>query len=155
MALTRGALSGYHAVMRLWLFLIVIAGTATGGGCQTVNTQTPALVEYERSGGITGQTVRLVIQDNGSARLFARAGGDSTTLAVGADALERLKSLLQNIRFDTLRAEYRPSQAGADLYEYVITHRGRSVRCQDGAVPAELQPLIGALNEVVRSRPPR
>ena len=140
-------------VMRLGLYLIVIAGTVTAG-CRTVNTQTPALVEYERSGGITGQTVRLVIQDNGSAHLYARggAGGDSTTLAVRADTLERLKSLLQSIRFDTLRAEYRPSQAGADRYEYVITHRGRSVRCQDGAVPAELQPLITALNGLVSSR---
>ena len=134
---------------RLWLFLSVIASTATAE-CQTVKTQTPALVEYERSGGITGQTVKLVIQDNGSARLYTRA--DSTTLAVGADTLERLKSLLQSIRFDTLRADYRPSQAGADLYEYVITHRGRSVRCQDGAVPAELQPLVTTLNGLVRSR---
>ena len=138
--------------MRPWLYLIIIASSVIAG-CQTGNPQTPALVEYERSGGITGQTVRLVIQDNGSARLYARA--DSTTLAVGADPLERLKGLLQSIRFDTLRAEYRPSQAGADRYEYVITHRGRSVRCQDGAVPADLQPLIAALNELVRSRPPR
>ena len=130
--------------MRPLLYLVVIAG------CQTVNPQTPALVEYERSGGITGQTVRLVIQDNGSARLSARAGGDSTTLALSADTLAQLKSLLQSIRFDTLRAEYRPSQAGADRYEYVITHRGRSVRCQDGAVPADLQPLITALNGLVR-----
>ena len=136
-------------VMRLGLYLIVIAGTVTAG-CRTVNTQTPALVEYERSGGITGQTVRLVIQDNGSAHLYARA--DSTTVAVPADTLARLKSLLQSIRFDTLRAEYRPSQAGADRYEYVITHRGRSVRCQDGAVPAELQPLITALNGLVSAR---
>lgn len=117
-----------------------------------MNTQTPALVEYERSGGITGQTVRLVIQDNGSARVYTRAGGDSSTLAVAADTLERLKSLLQGIRFDTLRADYRPPRPGADLFEYVITHRGRTVRCQDGAVPADLQPLITALNGVVRSR---
>ena len=139
-------------VMRPWLFLIVIASSVIAG-CQTVNPQTPALVEYERSGGITGQTVRLVIQDNGSARLYTRAGGgDSTSLAVGADTLERLKSLLQGIRFDTLRADYRPSQAGADRYEYVIAHRGRRVRLQDGAVPADLQPLITALNGLVRSR---
>lgn len=138
-------------VMRPWLYLIVIASSVIAG-CQTVNPQTPALVEYERSGGITGQTVRLVIQDNGSARLYTHAGGDSTNLALGADTLERLKSLLQSVRFDTLRADYRPSQAGADRYEYVIAHRGRRVRLQDGAVPADLQPLITALNGLVRSR---
>lgn len=138
-------------VMRLSLYLIVIAATVTGGGCRTVNPQTPALVEYERSGGITGQTVRLVVQDNGSASLYTRPGSDSTTLAVDADTLEHLKSLLQGIRFDTLRAEYRPSQAGADRYEYIIAHRGRRVLLQDGAVPADLQPLITTLNGVVRS----
>src|SRR5258705_323203 len=136
-------------VMRIWLYLIVIAGIVTAG-CRTVNPQTPALVEYERSGGITGQTIRLVVQDNGSARL-TRAGGDSTDLAVDADTLDHLKSLLQGIRFDTLRAEYLPSQAGADRYEYVIAHEGRRVRLQDGAVPADLQPLITTLNGVVRS----
>ena len=135
--------------MRAWPFLLITASSLLVG-CQTVNPQTPALVEYERSGGITGQTVRLVIQDNGSARL-TKVGGDSTTLAVAADTLGRLKSLLESIRFDTLHADYRPSQAGADRYEYVIKHRGRSVRCQDGAVPADLQPLITALNGVVRS----
>lgn len=135
--------------MRPWPLLIVIASTVFAG-CQTVNPQTPALVEYERSGGITGQTVRLVIQDNGSARLYSR--GDSATLAVAADTLEHLKSVLQSIQFDKLRAEYRPSQTGADRYEYVIRHRGRSVRCQDGAVPADLEPLITALNGLVRSR---
>lgn len=129
--------------------LLLVIASSVFVGCPTVNPQTPALVEYERSGGITGQTVRLVIQDNGSARLYARA--DSATLAVGADTLERLKSLLQGIRFDTLRADYLPPHAGADRYQYVITHRGRSVRCQDGAVPAELQPLITTLNGLVRA----
>lgn len=136
--------------MRPWPYLVVIASTVIAG-CRSVNTQTPALVEYERSGGITGQTVRLVIQDNGSASLYTGAAQDSSTLAVGADTLGQLKSLLEGIRFDTLRADYRPSRAGADLFEYVITHRGRTVRCQDGAVPADLQPLITALNGVARS----
>ena len=137
--------------MRLWPCLVVVAGTVIAR-CQTATPQIPALVEYERSGGITGQTVRLVIADDGSARLYSLA--DSATLAVAADTFERLKSLLQSIRFDTLHADYPlpPAQAGADRYEYVITHRGRRVSCRDGTVPAPLQPLITALNGLVRSR---
>src|SRR5262245_21125838 len=138
-------------VMRPWPHLLVIASTLIAG-CRSVNTQTPALVEYQRSGGITGQTVRLVIQDNGSARLYMGVAQDSSTLAVAADTLTHLKNLLEGIRFDTLRADYRPPRPGADLFEYVITHRGRAVRCQAGAVPADLQPLLTALNGVARSR---
>src|SRR2546422_2568896 len=134
-------------VMRGWpVFVLMVS--ALIAGCRSVNTQTPALIEYQRSGGIAGQTIRLVVQDNGAARLSTLR--DSTNLTIGADMLERLKNLVQSVRFDTLRAEYRPSHPGADLFEYILTHRGRRVRLQDGAIPAELQPLIDLLNGLVR-----
>ena len=136
-------------VMPRWPALAFIASTLLAA-CPSVNPQTSSLIEYERSGGIAGRTVRLVVQDNGEARFSAR--GDSANLAVGPDELARLKDLLQQIRFDTLRAEYRPSHAGADRFEYMIVHRGRRIVLQDGAVPPDLQPLIDLLNGLVRSR---
>jgi hypothetical protein len=90
-----------------------------------------------------------VVQENGDARFFAR--GDTVVQAVPADTLARLKGILQSIRFDALQAEYRPSQPGADRFEYVIEHRGHRVRVYDGAIPPELQPLIDVLNGLVRS----
>ena len=72
-------------------------------------------------------------------------------LMIATGLLALVIATVQHVRSTrALRAEYGPSQAGADRYEYVITHRGRSVRCQDGAVPADLQPLITALNGLVR-----
>ena len=57
-----------------------------------MNPQTPALVEYQRSGGIAGQTVRLVVEDNGAARLYRRS--DTTKLAVNPDTLHGLVARL-------------------------------------------------------------
>jgi hypothetical protein len=115
-----------------------------------VSPQSPALVEFQRSGGIAGQTTKLVVQENGEALLFAR--GDTVDREVPGDTLARLKTLLQGIPFDALRAEYQPPQSGADRYEYTIAHRGHRVRMYDGTVPPEVQPLIDVLNGLVRSR---
>jgi hypothetical protein len=110
----------------------------------------PALIEYQRSGGIAGQTVRLVVEDNGTARLYRRS--DTTKLAVNPDTLERLKAMVERLDFDKLRADYRSPKGGADLYQYDIAHHGQRISVQDGAVPPELQPLIDVLNGLVRSR---
>ena len=117
--------------------------------CPSVKQRTGALVEYERSGGIAGQTIRLVVQDDGSGRLYRRA--DTTKVTVPQDTLERLKHLIEGISFDTLHAEYRPplARGGADRFEYVIAYHGHRVTVQDGAVPPELQPLIDLLNGLV------
>jgi hypothetical protein len=109
-----------------------------------VSSQAPALVEYQRSGGITGREDRLVVQGDGSAHLYRR--GAVSEFTVGGDTLERLRALLQTIRFDTLRAEYLPPRPGADLFEYVVIYKDRRIRTVDTAVPAELQPLIQLLS---------
>jgi hypothetical protein len=120
-------------------------------GCATVNSQAPALVEYERSGGIAGRQDRLVVHVDGSARRYRR--GAPTTFTVSGDTLTQLRQLLQGIRFDTLRAEYLPPRPGADLFEYVVVYAKRSIRTMDTAVPPELQPLIQLLSDLVNRRP--
>ena len=136
--------------MRGSLVVLLLIGSL-GLGCRSVNPQTPALVEYQRSGGIAGQTVRLVVEDNGTARLYRRS--DTTKLTVNSDTLERLKAMVERLDFAKLRAEYRPPpKGGADLFQYVITHRGERITVQDGAIPPDLQPLIDVLNGLLRSR---
>jgi hypothetical protein len=119
-------------------------------GCAPVNSQTPALVEYKRSGGIAGRTDRLVIQNDGTVKL-SRRGATAIEVTVAADTLARLRTVLQGIRFDTLRSEYLPAQKGADLFEYEIIHNGRRVRTADTAIPPDLAPLITLLNGILRS----
>lgn len=115
-----------------------------------MNSQAPALVEYQRSGGIAGREDRLVVHTDGSARLYRR--GAVSDLTVGGDTLAQLRSLLQTIQFDDLRAEYLPPRPGADLFEYVVVYGKRRVRMMDTAVPAELEPLIQFLNGLVNRR---
>lgn len=115
-----------------------------------MNSQAPALVEYRRSGGIAGRDDRLVIHADGTARLYRR--GVATDFTVAGDTLAELRSLLQAIGFDRLRAEYLPARAGADLFEYVVVYGERRVRTMDTAVPPELAPLIQLLNGLVARR---
>ena len=132
-------------------FFFILAGTLFAR-CHSVSSQGSALLEYQRSGGIAGQTVRLVVQDDGSAQLFQRT--DTTTVTVPQDTLAQLKQVIEGIKFDTLREEYQPPAAerGADRFEYVIACRGRRVKMHEGSVPPDLQPLIDLLNGVVRRR---
>lgn len=122
------------------------------GGCATVNSQAPALVEYRRSGGIAGREDRLVVHVDGSARCYRR--GTPTAFTVSGDTLAQLRQLLQGIRFDTLQAEYLPPRPGADLFEYVVVYGNRRIRTMDTAVPPELQPLLQVLSDLVNRRPP-
>jgi hypothetical protein len=127
-----------------WLALCVIAG------CASMRSQAPPLVEFHRSGGIAGFDDRLVIRTDGSAHLSRRQIDADFT--VPPDTLERLRALLRDVPVETLRAEYLPPRAGADLFQYVVTFRGKGIRCVDTAIPPELQPLIQLLNGLAGRR---
>jgi hypothetical protein len=115
-----------------------------------MNSQAPALVEFHRSGGIAGFEDRLVIHTDGSAHLSRRQAARDFTIP--PDTLERLRTLLAGVAVDSLRAEYLPPRAGADLFEYVVTFRGKRIRCFDTAIPPELQPLVQLLNGLASRR---
>jgi hypothetical protein len=103
------------------------------------------LVEYHRSGGITGREDRLVVLTDGTARL-SRQGAVAADYQVGTDTLTELRAMLQRIDFRSMRDEYLPTRRGADLYEYVVIYEDRRIRTMDTAVPPELQPLIQLLS---------
>lgn len=130
--------------LRLLVLSIVVFSIS---GCPSGNSQAPALVEYQRSGGIAGRDDRLVVHTDGTARLYRR--GAVSDFALGGDTLAQLRSLLQAIKFEALRSEYLPPRPGADLFEYVVVYGSRRVRAMDTAVPSELQPLIQLLNGLV------
>jgi hypothetical protein len=115
-----------------------------------MSSQAPALVEFHRSGGIAGFDDRLVIRADGSAHLSRRQAALDFTVA--PDTLARLRTLLAEVVVDSLRAEYLPPRAGADLFEYVVSFRGKRIRCVDTAIPAELQPLVQLLSGLASRR---
>jgi hypothetical protein len=132
-----------------WAWLLLAVSSITG--CATVSSQTSALVEYRRSGGIAGRDERLVVQTDGTARV-SRRGAVMSDFEMDADSLAQLRSLLESIEFSSLRAEYLPPRTGADLFEYVVVYRGRKVRTMDTAIPSELQPLISFLSGLLNRR---
>jgi hypothetical protein len=140
-------MSAPSSTMRLAFLVFAVLLLA---GCAPVSLQAPTLIEYQRSGGIAGRTDRLVINGDGTARLERRS--IATDVTIPADTVARLRALLQGIRFDTLRAEYAPPRPGADMYEYVLVHDGKRVRCGETAVPPELGPLIDLLNRMISAR---
>jgi len=119
-------------------------------GCATVNPQAAALIEYRRSGGITGREDRLVVQSDGTVHLSRRAA--LTDFHLTPETLAQLRALLDSTDFRGLRAEYLPPRRGADLFEYVVIYQGRTVRAMDTAIPPELQPLIQLLSGLANRR---
>jgi hypothetical protein len=115
-----------------------------------MSSHSPTLVEFHRSGGIAGFDDRLLIRADGSAHLSRRQAALDFTIP--PDTLERLRTLLAEVAVDSLRAEYLPPRAGADLFEYVVTFRGKRIRCVDTAIPSELQPLVQLLNGLASRR---
>jgi hypothetical protein len=126
----------------LWVLMPLAAHSMVG--CAKMNSQATALIEYRRSGGITGREDRLVVLTDGTVRLSRR--GAVADYQVGADTLTELRALLERIDFRRMRDEYLPSRRGADLFEYVVIYQDRRIRTMDTAVPPELQPLIQLLS---------
>jgi hypothetical protein len=130
--------------------VVVLLLLQSVAACAPVNPQASVLIEYRRSGGIAGREDRLVIRSDGTARLTRR--GTDVDFSVAADTLARVRALIDSARFSTLRAEYLPARRGADLFEYVVTCQGRTVRTMDTAVPDRLQPLLQLLAGLIASR---
>jgi hypothetical protein len=137
--------------MKDWIPLTIVLAMLTGWlvGCAKASSS-ETLIEYRRSGGIAGFDDHLVIKKNGEAIVDRKSERREFTL--DGDTTDRLQTLFQEADFSQLRRRYLPSQQGADLFEYVVTYRGHTVRTMDGAVPSSLQPVLEALNRIVQAQ---
>lgn len=137
--------------MKDWILFTIVVVMLTGWlvGCTGVSSS-ETLIEYRRSGGFTGLDDHLVIKEDGEAILTSKSERSEFTL--NSDTINRLQALFEEAEFSRLRKEYLPSRQGSDLYEYVVTYKGHTVRTMDGAVPPSLQPLLEALNQIVESQ---
>jgi hypothetical protein len=109
-----------------------------------------SFLEYRRQGGFAGLDDHLVIQSDGAATLSR--GSISTTFNLPPDIITNLKRELAAANFSDLKREYLPAQSGSDRFEYRLTYHGHTVRTQDGAVPAGLQPILDTLNQLIQQQ---
>lgn len=115
------------------------------------------LVELRVAGGIAGVTQRLVIFEDGLARVEVGAGGrvhESFCARLEEGQLREIRDTLEAAGFEHLQREYVPTLPLHDGYAYSVTYRGFSVRTLDpleDAAPPGLRAVIGLLQEVLRS----
>ena len=137
--------------MKNWLLITIVMIMLTEWlvGC-TKASPSEVLIEYRRSGGFAGLSDHLIIKKSGEATLTRKSGHSEFTL--DGDTMKRLQLLFEEANFSQLRKEYLPSRPGADLFEYIVTYKGHTVRTIDGAVPPSLGPILEALNQIVESQ---
>ncbi|HSQ93597.1 MAG TPA: hypothetical protein VLL74_04825 [Methanoregula sp.] len=142
--------------MRTWtgLLAVVMVTAVALTGCLGVKTppitqpETPTLfVDYQRSGGIAGVNDRLVIFDNGVTLVSSRT--TSRELLLNESDLEQIAAVFDAAQFPALEGNYTSSRGGADLFQYSISYRGKTVNTEDTAVPAALEPVIKEMNRVL------
>ena len=109
-----------------------------------------AWLEYERSGGIAGFQDHLTVYPDGRAVLNRR--GEETAFQLTSEQMESLKDRFAAAGFLSLSETYLPSDTCCDRFSYAIHYRDplnggvHSVMAMDGSVPAELEPVLEALN---------
>jgi hypothetical protein len=124
--------------------LAILASSA----CASSSSQDVS-IEYRRTGGFAGFDDHLVIYTDGSAVLTRQ--DQQSEFSIAPESMQQLQDLFSQADFGDLRREYLPERQTADVFEYVISYQGKSVRTKDTAIPSELVPLIQALNEIVDS----
>jgi hypothetical protein len=97
-------------------------------------------IQFERSGGFAGISQKYSASDDN----------------LGDEDRRKLADLIASAHFFDQPAEIRRTTPGADQFQYriAVDANGRSheVVADEGAVPAELKPLIGWLQAAARKR---
>jgi hypothetical protein len=135
-------------------FSLCIITAALESGC--VGVRTPSItqsdppgvfLDYQRTGGIAGVNDRLVIFDNGVSVISSRMINSEVTL--NKTELDQISNLLRENKFSSLEGNYTSRRGGADLMQYTLTYRGKTIRTEDTAVPPALQPVLDEMNRIL------
>lgn len=133
--------------MRIWaLILSFTLAMLASSACASASSKN-VLLEYRRTGGFAGFDDHLVIYTDGSAVLTRQ--DRQSEFPIAPESMQQLQDLISQADFGDLHREYLPERQSADVFEYIISYQGKSVRTMDTAIPPELIPLIHALNEIV------
>jgi hypothetical protein len=107
------------------------------------------VIQYHRSGGFLGLDDRLVIYNDGQAKVTRKAKACSSK--VDPATTDKVRRLLAEAEFSNLRKTYFPARQGADLFTYVLTHKGHTVQAMDTTVPESLWPILELLNPIIET----
>ena len=134
--------------------LVVTAIVLTGClGVKTPSVSSPAaptlFVDFQRTGGIAGVNDRLVIFDNGVTLVSGRT--TSREIQLNQTDLEQVSAILEAAQFTMLEGNYTSRRGGADLMQYSITYRGKTVITEDTAIPPSLEPVINEMNRILNN----
>jgi hypothetical protein len=114
------------------------------------------LLEFHCTGGSGGNDQHLVVGRDGHATL--RRPDGTRELELGPATVEQLRQELDAARFAGLPADLRrppgPGEPQPDVVEYAITADGHTVRALGSALPAQLVPVVEALNVIVQRDAP-
>jgi hypothetical protein len=109
------------------------------------------LLEFRRTGGRAGNDEHLVVGHDGQATL--RTPDSTQRLELGPATVEQLGQQLAAAGFTELPEDLRnlpeEDEPQPDVVEYAITADGHTVRALGSALPAQLVPLVEALNVVL------
>ncbi|MDD1703002.1 MAG: hypothetical protein LUQ31_08500 [Methanoregula sp.] len=136
-------------ILAVALVLVVIsAGCLTTKIPSVSKPEAPViLVDYHRTGGISGVDDRLVIFDNGNAVYAGKSSG--AELVLNATDLELIKVLFNQSQYSQFESSYSAPRDYPDLMTYAITYHGKTVTVEDTAIPPRLQPTIDNLNRII------
>lgn len=136
------------------MLIFLLAVIVLSGGCTEVRPEGSSsspppeiLVDYTRSGGLTGFSDHLVVFENGQAVYSTHSG--SGMILLDEYAMKELITLLEYAEFPNMSAEYPAKDAGADYYMYIVTYGNSSVMAETTAVPAQLEPVIASLDSIL------
>jgi len=104
------------------------------------------LLVFTRQGGIAGTNDKLVLKSDGSYTASTKAA--TRTGKLTGQELATVKATLASVDFNKMPTTNTGGNV-ADGYKYSVTYAGREITAEDGAVPAALQPVIGALSALL------
>ena len=139
---------------RMILFTLVLFAVLATSGCLwekiPAEAQTPppeVFVDYHRTGGIVGFDDRLVIFDTGAGIVAGKTR--NTEITLNQTDLDHITALFDTSGFSRLEGNYTSRRGSADLIQYSISYRGKTVKTEDSATPPALQPVIDELDRIV------
>jgi len=143
-------------VISLVLLILILAGAGCLGTrvAQANTTAPPAvLVDYHRTGGVSGMNDRLVIFTNGVAAISQ--GSATSELSLNDTDIAFLSVLFNESDFSQLQANYPASQQSPGHIIYTVTYMGKTVTAQDTDIPPSLETIIDNLNRIFESAGPQ
>lgn len=117
-----------------------------------------SLVHFRRSGGFAGFDDHLIVEPDGRARLTVGTSSPSARTyrgSVTAAIQGKLEKALRHAQLPKLDRRYGADSAVRDAITYQVTYRRRTVEAQDTAVPGQLSPAVGILENIVIKLRPR